>query len=55
VSLAALMASTGGDILPTARASGYGGDSALAKTFFHEIFLTLMVIYSLSARIVASS
>jgi hypothetical protein len=44
VSLAAITASTDGDILPTARPSGYGGDSAPAKTFFPEIFLTLTVI-----------
>jgi hypothetical protein len=49
VSLVAITASTGGDILPTARASGYDGDSAPAKTFFPEIFLTLTVIYSLLA------
>jgi hypothetical protein len=55
VSLAAITTSTSGDILPTVRASGYGGDSAPAKTFFPKIFLTLTVIYSLSARIMASA
>jgi hypothetical protein len=55
VSLAAITASTSGDILTTARASGYDGDSAPAKTFIPKIFLPLMVIYSLSARIVASA
>jgi hypothetical protein len=49
MSLAAITVSTSGDILPTTRASGYDGDSAPAKTFFPEIFLTLTIIYSVSA------
>jgi hypothetical protein len=55
VSLAVITASTGGDILPTTRASGYDSDLAPAKTFIPKIFLPLTDIYSLSARIVASA
>jgi hypothetical protein len=38
MSLAAITASTGGDISLTAQASGYGGDSALAKLSSPKIF-----------------